>query len=64
MSFAAIALIALMVLCLVEIILGIARRSAGLVAVGVVLLIIAALALYLSVRYSGALYFSDPGHII
>lgn len=64
MNFAVIALIALLVLCLAEIILGIAHRSAALVAIGAVFLIIAAIALFLTVKYSGALYFSDPGHML
>ena len=64
MNFSVIALAILLVLCAIEIVIGIVRRSGARVVIGIVLGIILALSLFLLVRYGDALYLTGPSYML
>lgn len=64
MNFTYIFLAILLILCAIEIFIGIKKRSTVLTVVGVVCAVALILSLILAIQYSDALYISDPGVVL
>ena len=64
MDFTIISLIGLLLLCGVEILIGVLKRSRILVAIGIIFGAVLILALILTLEYSSSVYLPGPGKIL